>query len=73
MSVRFLKEVQVNTDVPFRAILFNDRITEDKTIADFFMAMMDQEQDVEGAKRYIKMGRMIDPFKPWDEIEGLLE
>jgi len=70
----FLKQIDANLGSgDFKATLFNDRTTDNYDAACFFMMCQDKDYDVGQAKSMIKAGRQIDPSKPWDEIERLIE
>lgn len=69
--MKYLKKVKM-TNGNVEATLKNGKKTNDRTIAAFFMLMDDKNANKSEVKDYIKIGRMTDPLKPWDEIEGML-
>lgn len=47
--------------------------TDSREVTEFFMLMQDKAMDLEGTMQMIEIGRMIDPCKPWDEIERIAQ
>lgn len=72
--MRFLKQVEADLGTGrFLATFWNGKTTTNKTVADFFMLMQSKGENIEGVQRYIRLGKQIDLFKPWDEIEEIIK
>lgn len=69
--MRFLKQVDIKNG-KFEATFFNGKKTTDRAVASFYMIMQDKDCSKSEVSEYIKIGRMTDPFKPWDEIEAVI-
>lgn len=70
--MKFLKQVDIKNG-KFEATFFNGKKTNDRAVANFYMIMQDKGCNKSEVKEYIKIGRMTDFGKPWDEIEGVLK
>ena len=68
--MKYLKSVELKNGA-FLARFTNGEKTTEKPCADFFMIMQDKGADAEDVAGYIKLGKMMNPFKPWDEIERI--
>lgn len=66
----FLKHVS-NSKKGFQAIFSKGAETDSTDAAKFFMMMQDKGEDVDGVFSYIKLGKMIDPLRDWDEIHRI--
>ena len=70
--MKFIKKVDIKNG-NFTATFFNGKTTNDRTVANFFMIMQDKDCTKSEAEEYIKIGRMTDFMKPWDEIESVIK
>ncbi len=67
--MKYLKKITAGEK--FRAYFVNGQATDSYDVASFFMMMGDKEAKPEDLPGYIKLGRMLDFAKPWDEIEEI--
>jgi hypothetical protein len=68
--MKYLKSVELKNGT-FLAKFTNGEQTTEKRCADFFMVMQDKGADKDELAGYIKLGKMMDPLNPWDEIERI--
>jgi hypothetical protein len=70
--MKYLKSV-TRTPQHFEAIYSSGLRSDSYDAACFFTMMGDKEVSVQYVKGYISIGRQIDPNKPWEEIERILQ
>ena len=57
----------------FRATFTNDIETNDISVASFFMIMQDKHATPDEIQEYITIGKIVDPFQKWTEIQRIAD